>query len=123
MQLYDKYKKDKQAYERARAYVAQLDNRDCISGSLWCYSSSHSKFMATICGQSSPGARNYHESPDELNHAVLESLDIRAVLNAGVERLRLAMIQSLKNCQEEIEGVKAELDLHEEAVQSSAAAF
>lgn len=109
MQRYDKYKNDKSAYEYAKQYLALLDARD-QAGGLFKYSHAHSKISLTICGQHRAGDKNYHESDESLNKAILQSIKPRELIALGVEHLRLEMVESLKNCQAEIDAVKADLE-------------
>jgi hypothetical protein len=109
MQLYDKYKKDKTSYEQAKSYLSLLDARD-QAGGRFSYSHAHSTIKLMICGQHRAGDKNYHDSDESLNKAILQAINARELIALGVERLRLQMVQSLKDCQSEIDAVKADLE-------------
>lgn len=109
MELYKKYLKDKSAYEYAKSYAELLNARDQAGGNFK-YSACHSKLQLMICGQHRAGDKNYHESEAPLNAAILKSVNIRELIGLGVEQLRIEMVESLKNCQSEVDAVKAELE-------------
>jgi hypothetical protein len=109
MKSYENYLKAKRDYEQAKAYFALFNDRDCISGKSFIYSPCHSALKLTACGQHSSGGRNYHEAPEVLTKAVLESFDVRKIVAAGLERLEVAMKQALVDCKTEIGKVADEI--------------
>jgi hypothetical protein len=110
------YEQKKSIRIEAEQWLALLKNVDHIDGSKWSISSAHCKAAFTICGQASPGSKNYHESPTELNDALMKMLFGEnsaergvALLWEAVSRLRSDEIHALEIAQAEIEQLREEL--------------
>lgn len=58
-------------YRRAEAWWNLRKEKD-HGGGHFSMSPAHGKLMLMLCGQKSPGAQNYHESPKEFNDALLD---------------------------------------------------
>lgn len=109
MHMHEIYQKAKKEYDHAVAFLNQLDAKDCISKRTFSYSPVHSVIKLVICGQHTQGGHNYHSPEPSLSKAILETIDYRAVIAAGVERLRVEMEQSLVDCKKEIDSIRAEI--------------
>lgn len=107
MTKYDLYLEAKRQYDLGNSFLRLLDKRDSQSGSHFMYSPRHSKIMLMICGQFYAGGKNYHESEDKLNTAILEAIKPRELISAGVENLRLKMVEALKNSEAEVAAVQS----------------
>jgi hypothetical protein len=88
MESYAKYQKAKSATNDARRWFDMRLKRDSQSNTP--FSVSKGSISFTMYGQDYAGAKNYHDSPDELNAA------LREVILARWEELTAAAMQKLE---------------------------
>jgi len=111
MNSYKKYVEQKQNTAAAVRWYDLRNAVDSQSGRRYSLSLAHSSIKLVRCGQSSAGAKNYHDSPGALNAALLEVIAARfdELVTQAVERLQANELKALIDCSAEIEAIQADI--------------
>lgn len=84
-------------------------------------SPAHCKLSLTRCGQQSHGSKNYWESPDALNRALIQVI-IRhrnTLIPEAIELLKKEADEALVACKGWLDGMRSQIDELEAACESS----
>lgn len=100
----------KQELAAAEKWYGLREAKDAVGDRYFKSSAAHSSLVLVFCGQHIQGGKNYHESPGELNKAILAIIcEEPQIIERAITKLRLEADVARQNAREELERALAEI--------------